>query len=83
MAFCMAWSTQMSSGDVRALRASQLVRDASGAVFFAAREKGRRRALSDRTVAPLEALQLGIELHGKACIFRNRSGLPYSGDARG
>jgi hypothetical protein len=82
MAFCMAWSTQMSSG-VRALRASQLVRDASGAVFFAAREKGRRRALSDRTVAPLEALQLGIELHGKACIFRNRSGSPYSSDARG
>jgi hypothetical protein len=42
----------MSGDTVRALCASQLVRDASGAVFFAAREKGR---LSDRTLAALEA----------------------------
>ena len=36
----VAWSTQLSPGDVRALRASQLAKDASGAAFFA--EAGRR-----------------------------------------
>ena len=35
----MAWSTQTLPGDVRALRASQLVRDASGAVFCALRDR--------------------------------------------
>jgi integrase len=35
----VAWSTQLSPGDVRALRASQLAKDASGAAFFAERGK--------------------------------------------
>jgi hypothetical protein len=26
--------------------------------------------------------RLGVELHGEACIFRNRSGAPYSKDTR-
>jgi len=33
----VAWSTQMSPGDVRTLRASQLARNVTGAVFFTAR----------------------------------------------
>jgi integrase len=87
-AIAVAWSTQMSPGDVRALRASQLARDASGAVFFAAREKTGvpvGGALSDRALAALEAYirRLGIELHGEAYIFRNRSGSPYSSDTLG
>ena len=35
----VAWATQLSPGDVRALRASQLVRDGAGALFFTARGK--------------------------------------------
>jgi hypothetical protein len=42
-------------------------------------------ALSDRTLAALEAYikVLGVELHGEAHIFRNRSGRPYSSDTLG
>jgi integrase len=84
----VAWSTQMSPGDVRGLRASQLARNATGAVFFAARGKTGTPvggALSDRALAALEAyiVGLGIELHGEAYIFRNRSGAPYSSDTLG
>jgi hypothetical protein len=84
----VAWSTQMSPGDVRALRASQLARNASGAVFFTFREKTDTPiggALSDRALAALEAYiaKLGIELHGEAYLFRNRSGAPYSSDTLG
>lgn len=87
-AIAVAWSTQMSPGDVRALRASQLARDPSGAVFFAAREKTGTPVggtLSNRALAALEAYmsRLGIELHGEAYIFRNRSGAPYSSDTLG
>jgi hypothetical protein len=87
-AIAVAWSTQMSPGDVRALRASQLARDPSGAVFFAAREKTGvpvSGALNDRALAALEAYiaRLGVELHGEAYIFRNRSGTPYSSDTLG
>jgi hypothetical protein len=41
--------------------------------------------LSDRAIAALEAYvkELGIELHGEAPIFRNRSGVPYSSDTLG
>jgi hypothetical protein len=84
----VAWSTQLSPGDVRALRASQLVRDGAGALFFTARGKTGvpvGGALSDRTLAALEAYikVLGVELHGEAHIFRNRSGRPYSSDTLG
>lgn len=83
-----AWSTQMSPGDVRSLRASQLAKDEGGAVFFADRAKTGvpvGGALSDRALAALHAYleKLGVELHGKAHIFRNRSGAPYSKDTLG
>jgi hypothetical protein len=84
----VAWATQLSPGDVRALRASQLARNATGAVFFTARGKTGvpvGGALSDRALAALEAYiaGLGAELHGEAYIFRTRSGAPYSSDTLG
>ena len=84
----VAWSTQLSPGDVRALRASQLARNADGAMFFTARGKTGvpvGGALSDRALAALQAYiaRLGAELHGEAYIFRNRSGAPYSSDTLG
>jgi hypothetical protein len=83
----VSWSTQMSPGDVRALRASQLAK-AGGTMFFAERGKTGKPvggALSDRAVAALGAYleKLGVELHGEAYIFRNRSGAPYSKDTLG
>jgi integrase len=87
-AIAVAWATQMSPGDVRTLRASQLAKDSSGAMFFAARGKTGTPvggALSDRALAALESYvaKLGVELHGEAYIFRNRSGAPYSSDTLG
>ena len=84
----VAWSTQLSPGDVRSLRASQLARNANGAVFFQDRAKTGKPvggALSARALAALEAYigNLGVELHGEAHIFRNRSGAPYSSDTLG
>jgi hypothetical protein len=84
----VAWSTQMSPGDVRALRASQLMKNVSGAMFFTARGKTGTPvggALSNRTLAALQAYiaNLGVELHGEGYIFRNRSGRPYSRDTLG
>jgi hypothetical protein len=84
----VAWATQLSPGDVRALRASQLARNITGAVFFTARGKTGAPvggALNDRALAALEAYiaELGAELHGEAYIFRNRSGAPYSSDTLG
>ena len=42
-------------------------------------------ALNDRTLAALRAYLeiIGVELHGEAYIFRNRSGAPYSSDTLG
>lgn len=84
----VAWDTQLSPGDVRALRASQFARGGAGAVFFT--ERGKTGvpvggALSGRAIAALSAYleHLGIELHGEAFIFRNRSGAPYSKDTLG
>lgn len=84
----VAWSTQMSPGDVRSLRASQLVVDDAGAVFFTDRGKTGvpvGAALSERALAALEGYVkvLGVELHGDAFIFRNRSGRHYSSDTLG
>ena len=84
----IAWFTQLSPGDVRALRASQLVRDGAGMVFFTERSKTGKpvgAVLSDRALAALEAYvkALGVELVGDAHIFRNRSGRPYSSDTLG
>ena len=84
----VAWSTQLSPGDVRALRASQLVKDVSGAAFFAERAKTGKPVgggLNDRALAAMQAYleKLGVELHEEAYIFRNRSGAPYSKDTLG
>jgi hypothetical protein len=54
------------SGDVRALRASQLARDASGAAWFTERGKTGKPvggALNDRAIAAMQAYleKLGIE----------------------
>lgn len=84
----VSWSTQLSPGDVRALRASQLANDAGGAAFFTERRKTGKPTggvLNDRAVAAMQAYleRLGVELHGEAYIFRNRSGDPYSKDTLG
>jgi integrase len=84
----VAWDTQLSPGDVRALRASQLARNAIGQAFFTERGKTGKPnggVLSARTLAALSAYveALGCELHGEAYIFRNRSGAPYSKDTLG
>jgi len=84
----VAWSTQLSPGDVRALRASQLAKDATGVTFFAERSKTGKPvggALNDRALAAIQAYleRIRIELHGEAYIFRNRSGAPYSKDTLG
>ena len=84
----VAWSSLLSPGDVRALRASQLVQSRRRRVFFTNRGKTGVPvgvALSKRALAVLEAYiaLLGVELHGEAFIFRNRSGAPYSSDTLG
>jgi hypothetical protein len=84
----VAWDTQLSPGDVRALRASQMARRASGEAFFTERRKTGKPAggiLSTRSLQVLSAYleKLGVQLHGDAYIFRNRSGAPYSRDTLG
>jgi hypothetical protein len=83
-----SWSTMLSPGDVRALRASQLARSADGTAFFTERGKTDKPVggtLSDRAIAALAAYlqELGLELHGEAYVFRSRSGQPYSKDTLG
>lgn len=73
----VTWSTQMSPGDVRALRASQLRRAPDGAAFFTDRAKNRKPVgglLCVRTIAALEAYVavLGCVFHGDAPIFLTR-----------
>jgi hypothetical protein len=87
-AIAVAWDTQLSPGDVRALRASQLAQARTGELFFT--ERGKTGVpvggvLSARAMAALTAYleMLGVELHGEAYIFRNRSGAPYSRDTLG
>lgn len=84
----VAWDTQMSPGDVRDLRASQMAQGAAGEVFFTERRKTGvpvGGVLSDRSIRLLAAYieKLGVELHGTAYIFRNRSGDAYSKDTLG
>jgi hypothetical protein len=84
----VSWSTQLSPGDVRALRASQFARGTDGTTFFAERGKTGKPVgglLSNRALAAIEAylLKIEVELHGEAYIFRNRSGAPYSKDTLG
>jgi hypothetical protein len=84
----VAWDTQMSPGDVRALRASQLARTSYGECFFTETGKTGKPVggiLSLRSQALLTAYleRLGVELHGDAYIFRDRSGAPYSKNTLG
>src|SRR5262249_18140194 len=84
----VAWDTQLGPGDVRALRASQLAQAGAGEAFFTERTKTGKPVggiLSMRSLKVLEAYlkRLGVELHGDAYIFRNRSGAPYSSDTLG
>ena len=83
----VAWSTQLSPGDVRALRASSSLPRRWGGILHYARQDRLPvgGALSDRALAAVEAYiaVLGVELHGEAYIFRNRSGAPYSSDTLG
>lgn len=84
----VSWSTMLSPGDVRALRASQLARGTDGTAFFTERGKTATPVggtLSDRAIAALAAYleRLGLELHGEAYVFRSRSGQPYSKDTLG
>lgn len=84
----VAWDSQLSPGDVRALRAAQMAQGCSGEAFFTRRGKTGMPvggALSVRAVTVLAAYlgKLGAELHGDAFIFRNRSGQPYTKDTLG
>ena len=54
----VGWLTQLSPGDVRTLRASQLVKDQNGVAFFAERSKTGKPVggqLNDRALAAMEA----------------------------
>jgi hypothetical protein len=84
----VAWDTQLGPGDVRALRASQLARSGAGEAFFTERGKTGTPVggiLSTRSLIVLSTYleKLGVELHGDAYVFRNRSGAPYSSDTLG
>ena len=84
----VAWDTQMSPGDVRALRASQMATAGTGTLFFTERGKtgvpvgGLLSARSMRLLVAYIA-KLGVTLTGEAYIFRNRSGAAYSKDTLG
>ncbi|MEY9578695.1 hypothetical protein ABIE88_006271 [Bradyrhizobium diazoefficiens] len=84
----VAWDTQMSPGDVRNLRASQMASGGHGQLCFT--ERGKTGVpvggvLSARSMRLLAAYleKLGTELTRDAYIFRNRSGQPYSKDTLG
>jgi hypothetical protein len=84
----VAWDTQMSPGDVRSLRASQMATAGGDTLFFTERSKTGvpvGGALSARSMRLLGAYieKLGVTLAGEAYIFRNRSGAPYSKDTLG
>ncbi len=84
----VAWDTQLNPGDIRLLTASQLATAGHGELFFTERGKTGKPvggALSRRSAFALQAYlaQLGVEIHGDAPVFRNRSGQPYSKDTLG
>jgi hypothetical protein len=69
-------------------RASQLARGAAGEAFFTERGKTGKPVggiLSTRALWTLQGYleKLGVDLHGDAHIFRNRSGARYSVDTLG
>ena len=84
----VAWDTQLSPGDVRALRASQMATLGMGQLCFT--ERGKTGVpvgglLSPRSIRLIAAYleNLGVTLAGEAYIFRNRSGARYSKDTLG
>lgn len=84
----VAWDTQLSPGDIRALTASQMATSGLGALFFT--ERGKTGVpvggvISSRTAAVIAAYleKLGVEMTGNAQIFRNRSGNKYTSDTLG
>lgn len=84
----VAWDTQFSPGDVRALTPAQTRQEGARIVFEIDRAKtgeAARGTLSRRTERLLtEYLKtLPAELHPHAPFFRNRSGRPYSKDTLG
>ena len=84
----VSWDTQFAPVDCRKLTAKERTRDARGEFFDTARGKTGQAVigtLSRRSVRVLDAYlaKLGIELHGDAMIFRNRSGRPYTADTLG
>jgi hypothetical protein len=81
-ALAVMWETQLSPGDVRALTASQLGRNAQGRSYLTDREKTGKpvgAVLSARAGFVLEAYlkELGVEILADAPVFRNRSGDRY------
>jgi hypothetical protein len=65
-----------------------MARSQKGEAFFTKRGKTGEPVggvLSTRSIAALTGYleKLGVELHGDAYIFRNRSGAPYSSDTLG
>jgi hypothetical protein len=84
----VCWDTQFSPGDVRSLKASQLVQDARGAFFETKRGKTGRQVIGtlssrSRRVVAAYLKSLGAQPMGDAAIFRNRSGQPYTSDTLG
>jgi integrase len=78
----VAWDTQLNPGEIRALRASQMAAGGDGQLFFTERGKTGKPVgglLSARAMLVLSSYlaRLGVELHGDAYIFRNRSGALY------
>lgn len=84
----VAWDTQFSPGDVRALRAGQRHRDARGSFFASHRGKTRQEVIGTLTARSERVLaayldSLGASPLADAPIFRNRSGQPYTADTLG
>ena len=83
-----AWDSQLSPVDVRHLRAQDMRSDHLGVWFDVARAKTGRKALAtvSRRAHKMLAAYLktfAAEPVGRAPIFRNRSGAPYSKDTLG
>jgi len=83
----VAWDTQLSLGDVRALGPPRWPAGLLERFLHGAGQAGKPvgGALSARSIKSLTAYleKLGVELHGDAYIFRNRSGQPYTKDTLG
>lgn len=84
----VAWDSQFSPVDARSLKAHDECSDAIGTWFDVSRAKSSRAAkgtLSARTMRVYRAyvVKLPATPFGKAIIFRNRSGAPYSKDTLG